>query len=516
MNRAIFWATGVAVSWLTMSVAWATPAGEGGVRPERATPPILPMIGTTPAPASVRLPGVDYKKPWVLSEEEALSLALRHSPRMQVARALVGEACGKRISGSASLGPQVNLNTAYSGYSRLSGAQLANSGSYSLVLEQLLWDCGRAESERDSLRASERQARYEQADVCAALVRDVRVAFYQLVAKRRLADVALANLDNRRSNLKMTRAKWEAGVGLPADVVRAESLVSTATLNVNAARAEWVAATIRLANLLGLDVLLPLDPIVPTELPPDNDCDDLHALAEVAYARRPDVLAARAKVEAAEHTLRAAEQANAPVLTATLGAVGRGNVYPAESSALVGGLELSWPLYDSGDKDGRVIAAAAVRDRQVAEFEQLKQDVAADIASCSVVLRTALGSLEAADNAETCSREAVRIAEGRYSAGIGTFLEVIDAQNSLLSSSNALVNALLAVWEARVQFDYAIGVSEFWLSSRMQSDQDSVPSTGIIVPAGGIVPVGGISHPDAHPDAPADAHPGAGQDQGAR
>jgi outer membrane protein len=283
----------------------------------------------------------------------------------------------------------------------------------------------------------------------------VRQAFHGLVAARDLAEVALANLQNQKGNLALARARWESGLGLPADVVRASSAVATATVNLNAARARQINAAVALNRLLGVDPRTALEPV--TGPLPSAGEGDLEVLIQEALEKRPEMVSAQRQIEAADHALRAARVNAAPSLAARAGLAARGQDYPPDSWYSLYGLEMEWPLVDSGATSGLVQEARALKDQAVARREVLRQDIASQIAQARVVLQVALDSLAAAEAAETDAREAVRIAEGRYGAGLGSFLEVLDAQSALLTASTQLVSARLAAWEARASFDRDLG-----------------------------------------------------------
>jgi len=342
-------------------------------------------------------------------------MALERQPDLRLPEADLRAARGRTVRSRAGLFPSVELQSSHLSQDSLSATGHSGESQASLDLEQLVFDFGKTSSEVASAQALEGAAEADLAAARAEVATRVRLAFHGLVAARELAEVALSNLENQRRNLALTRARWESGLGLPADVVRASSAVATATVNLNAARAREANQGVALARLLGQDPRLRLEPVC-HELP-DGDQTDLEALIQEALPRRPEMQAVLHEIEAARHALRAAQAHKAPALSAQAGL-----------------------------------------DRSLARHDVVCQDVASEIVVSGISLGVALDSLTAAQAARSDALESVRIAEGRYAAGLGSFLEVLDAQSALLTSSNQLAAARLAAWEARAEFDRAIGL----------------------------------------------------------
>lgn len=432
----------------------------------QGTPPVPLRVEQAPAPSEVRLPEAPEPGPeGLLTVEEAVRIALERQPDLRIPAAEVRAAEGRTTQARSDLLPSIDLNTGYLSQTAL-GASTGGAGAdrirllggsqASLILNQLLWDFDRTNS-RVGANRSRQGAR--EADLAAARAdaeRDVRQAFHQFVAFTDLADVSRANLENQRRNVALARARWESGLGLPADVVRAETAVATSTVSLNAALAQAANARVRLARRMGLDPRTDLRP-APVPLPAGVEGDLNEVIAE-ALRRRPEMRSAEREVEAASYALRAAHAADAPALSASAGVTSRGQDYPPDSWFMQYGLSLTWPIFDAGLTAGLVEEGEALLEAAEARLEAQGDDVVEEVLQAHVLLQTALDSLAAAAAGEANARESVRIAEGRYAAGLGTFLEVLDTQAALLTASNQHVQARLAALSARAAFDRAAGL----------------------------------------------------------
>lgn len=448
--------------WLALLVVLAMQGTAAG----QTTPPVPIRTQPVPPPAEIRLP-LPPEDPGVgrVTLEEAVRVALARQPDLRIPAAGVQAAAGRTVQARSGLLPSVNLNTGYTQQTPLSDTsdpsaanRVRQSGGSqaSVVLNQLLWDFNRTNSEVGAARWTElaAEALYQAARADAAL--EVKQAFYELEGQEGLARVAEDNLENQRRNLALARARWESGLGLPADVVRAETAVAAATVNLNAARARTAGSRVRLARLMGIDPRTPLE-VEPEPLEPIPE-GDLNAAIDEALGRRPEMLAAERDVRAGEYALRAASVNAAPALNASAGVTSRGQNYPPDTWFVQYGVALSWPLIDSGFTEGLVQEAEANLEAAQARRDVVRQDLVSEVLQAWVQLDTALQSLQAAEAGEANAREAVRIAAGRYAAGLGDFLDVLDAQNAWLNASNGLVQARLTAGQARAAFERALGL----------------------------------------------------------
>src|SRR5205085_505483 len=108
----------------------------------------------------------------------------------------------------------------------------------------------------------------------------VKQAFYTYTQDQGLVTVNEEDVANRQSQLALARARLNSGLGLPSDVVTAETAVSAAVLNLNIARNNADLARVNLALLMGIDPRTPIQPAATGEPPfPSNDVTGLVNLA---------------------------------------------------------------------------------------------------------------------------------------------------------------------------------------------------------------------------------------------
>ncbi|HZO88326.1 MAG TPA: TolC family protein [Chthonomonadaceae bacterium] len=465
---------------LLISVAISAGLASNGAAQQ--TPPIAPNIQTTPLPPPVGLPAPPAPPPAdvpsrPLTADEAALIALRHQPNVTVARANVAAAQGRTQQVRAGLLPNLSLSAGYTHQETLAteGGSITAAGGgttggttgttgttgafpgyqAAVTVRQLLFDFNHTRDLVRQAQALERTATATLTRVQADLVLQVKQAFYNYVQNVRLVDVNTANVRNRQAQLDLAQARLRAGLGLPSDVVRAQTAVADAIFTLNQAQNSASVARASLALLMGIDPRTPID-VTDTGEPPIAT-NDVNALVTTALAQRPEVQEARSTVQAAQYGVGAARTTNAPSFGANLSLFTRGANFPPGNDFFSVGVSVAFPLYDAGLTAGLVKEARATLESAQAQLTNTQLTVTSDVSQAYLNLRTAEQRVTTADAEVANAEESVRLAEGRYRAGLGTFLDVLDAQTSLLTARTNRVNAQTAVNQARAALTRAIG-----------------------------------------------------------
>ncbi|MEB3197895.1 MAG: TolC family protein [Candidatus Sericytochromatia bacterium] len=370
-----------------------------------------------------------------LTLEQAVSLALSHQPQLARARAdLAGARAGVRQAEGV-LGPQLSLATSYQlGPARQNvnqvGVPVTNLGTYAagLSADQLLFDFGqgwrRAQASASQAEAQARNVRGTEQEV----VLQVRTAYFAAQASEALLGVARDTVANRQRQEGRVRSLVEVGSRAPIELAQATRDLARARLDLINADSGLQLARAQLAQAMGRP---PADGfrLAPASMPPvAGEEHPLAALVAEALANRPDVAALEARVQAQLLTLEAAERATLPGLRASAGAGTNGSPVGTPNNFWNLGVGLSWPLYTSGQREAQAEASRASLEAVRAEAEGLRQQVRLAVGQAQLRVATARAATQAADAATQAAWRQLQLAEGRYAAGLGSILELGDAQ----------------------------------------------------------------------------------------
>ena len=306
---------------------------------------------------------------------------------------------------------------------------------------------GRNREALASARATVQAAEADKAAARLALAVAVARAYFQLNLSYAFLDVTQANLAQQVSILDLTRQRVAAGLENTARVKQSEGQVALVRASVDATQANIdttrnaIAALVGVGPDRGLDLQrphlnAPANIVLPSTLPVD------------LLGRRPDVTAARWRVEAAARGVAASEAAFYPnvnlVAFAGLQAVGLSKLFDANDAIVGGGPAFSLPVFNRGQLRGALEAQQAQYDLSVGQYNQSLIDAIHDVADVMTnwaaidkVTADARVALEAAQNSYQLTRE-------RYSAGLDNYLSVLSAENQVF-----LAQALIAELQSR-------------------------------------------------------------------
>ncbi|MCX6344799.1 MAG: TolC family protein [Armatimonadetes bacterium] len=432
------------------------------------TPPIQPKIQETPLPPRVEIAAPANRPADVpnrpLTADEAAAIALYHQPSISTARAAAEAAQGRVGQVRAGLLPSLNAGTSYTNTaispSTSSGGPVgtASSSGYQVTanIRQLVFDFSHTRDLVNQAAAQHTAANANIGKVQADVVFQVKQAFYAYAQNQRLASVNEANLRNQQSHLASAQARLDAGLGLPADVVRAETAIANATFNLSLARNNASVAAVKLAQLMGIDPRTPIETADAGE-PRSSGVNDLNALVDTALKQRPEMQQLQSTLQAASFGVKAAKTGDNPSIGATVGWLQRGSAFPPDKNSLTYGVSLQWTPFDAGLTKGRIKEAQANLQTQQSAYEAQIQAIVSEVSQAYLNMITAEQRIKTSDAEVANAEEGLRLTDGRYISGLGTFLDVLDAQTALLTAKTNRVNAQSAVDQARAAMARAVG-----------------------------------------------------------
>ena len=184
----------------------------------------------------------------------------------------------------------------------------------------------------------------------------------------------------------------------------------------------------------------------------------LDALVGESHAHRPYILAQQDTIAAAEATAREHSWRWSPTLSA-FGNVRLQNYtgFSGDKYAWALGLELDWVVYDGGVRDAQRHLAQAQRREAEARLELIDDSVSDEVANAHGSLETKRKGVGSAQRAVELARETLRLVRAQYEAGTAKQLDVLQAQDVLVSAEVGLAQAHFDVALADLQLRRATG-----------------------------------------------------------
>lgn len=409
-----------------------------------------------------------------LNLQEVVNRALCNNPQTRVAWAnSLVQAAQVGVSKSAYL-PSVNLNAADNHSSGTNPG--ANQRSVGATFSYLLYDFGsRSASLKNShelLTAAIATQNSTVQSVFLATVQD----YYRVQENSAALDAALESERASRESFDAAAARYTIGSATPADKLQAQTAYSQATLNRITADGNLRNAQGTLANIIGLDAnrtvaLIPAN----TLAIPENFEGNISTLIEQARQHRPDLQAAAAQVKAAQASADAARAAGRPTVSLTASS-NQYNYSGINSNGSLVGINLSVPLFSGFNTTYQVRAAEAQVDARKAQLEQIHLQVALDVWTAYQNLTTATQSLRTSAVLLDSAQQSAQVALGRYKAGVGSMLDVLNAQSALASARQQRIQSTFNWNVSRATLAQAMGSLDAGLLQTLSDDR--VQKTG--------------------------------------
>jgi outer membrane protein len=437
------------------------PAGPPGA------PPTTPATPTTSAPPVSTSTGPPQVVGRLLSLDEAVAIGLATQPQIQ-ARLYDYAAARYRVNQAlAPLLPQLtgtvtatrSLQTILSTSSTTlittpvqSNRQLSDTVFGQVALSQLLFDFGKTMAATDAARKLATVA-LESIELQRQLIAlAVREAYTNINFSQRLIAVARQSFDRAQLNLRSARGFFEVGTRPKSDVARAEVDVANARVEIIRARNAERLARVALNTAMGIDVDIPTQ--IQDNLLYEPVQFDRQQLRAEALRQRPEHRQTKLQVEVTEAQTRQAFRNFFPNISAT-GAYGGTQSELNEFWSL--GLTLSWTLFDGGNLIAKHQEAKANLDAARARVKASELDIIQNVEQAEISAEEAQERIQAAQAAVASAEENFRLAQGRFDAGVGTILELTDAQLALTQSQNTETQALSDFRIALYRLDRALG-----------------------------------------------------------
>ncbi len=412
-------------------------------------------VSQEPMAAPCQPPSADT----LLTLTQVVDEALCHNPRTREAWANARAQASLAGVAQAAYLPSLNASLGIGRrYSEMEGNnQNAEQNTASLTLSYLLYDFGgRAANLENSRQLLEALLATQDATRQNVFLSALQ-AFYQVHATEAAVQAARESEQAAQESFKAAEARYLAGAATPADKLQAQTAYSQAMLNRIKAEGNFKNAQGVLANVMGRDAYTPVR-LMPIEarFPEQRFEQNLETLVAMAKARRPDLLAAEARYKAAQASIAAVRAEGMPALS--LGITPSYQSLDGVSSQTGSlGLTLNIPLFTGFANSYQIRAAEARLEASAAQREQLAQQVALDVWQAYQNLITATHALRTTADLLASALASEQVALGRYKAGVGNILDLLNAQSALANARLQRIQSAFDWHIARASLAQAMG-----------------------------------------------------------
>jgi efflux transporter, outer membrane factor (OMF) lipoprotein, NodT family len=422
-----------------------------GPRPVPAAPESL-ASGASFADAAGAWPVEGWWQEWGDSQLDTLiAEGLAGSPDIAAAAARVRAADALAQQAGAALMPRLGAEASAGGVQQSKtmgippqfvpdGIQDSGHVAATFSFDLDLW--GRNRAALAAATSEAEAARVDAAQARLILTTGVAAAYADLAGQYAALDVAREALRVRSASAQLSANRTRAGLDNQASASQADSRVASARADI-AALEEAIALTRnRIAALVGAGPDRGRTIDRPKLAAPTVD---LPAGAGIELiGRRPDIVAARLRAEAAAKRIDVARADFYPniSLTALVGfqSLGLGNLFAAGSKYGSGGAAITLPIFEGGRIEGRYRGARADYEAAVARYDGTLVAALRDVAD--IVASRAATAQQLADRraALAAAATAANLAGLRYRAGLDNQLVQLTAEDSMVALSRSVAD----------------------------------------------------------------------------
>lgn len=388
--------------------------------------------------------------------QKLIHIALQENNDLLIAAARVQETWARYGIDRSNLYPQIGA--------QIGGIATNVTDSYSLLLAVPNWEIdffGRLRALTEAARRDYLASEESQRAVYVSLIGEVASTYLQLRDFDQQLAIARATLKTREESLRLVRRRFEVGIVSRVDVAESEVLVAGAKETVASLEREVAKTENRLSVLIGRPPdAIPRGQTLPDQIfPPEVPAGLPSALLE----RRPDILSAEQKLIASNAKIGAARSLFFPSIKLT-------GLFGGSSTELInftneGSLREQWlvsggisqPIFTAGKLTSNLDLQKA---RNQVAIEQYKQSVlkALEEVNNALVAHQRYGEQKRAqEEAVAAERVRYRLVKARYFIGYSNFLQVLDADRSLLEAEFKLSELQRKYLDSVVQLYKALG-----------------------------------------------------------
>jgi outer membrane protein TolC len=399
----------------------------------------------------------------VLTLNQCIEIAMKKNPNIvasvntvEVSRSRVGEARSNYY-------PQVSAQAAYS---RINNPSTAITGvitvnneynlyTSSVTLNQNIIDFGRTSAQVDISKYNLESSRSDLNTTQDTIILNVKQAYYGVLQTKRNRDVAADVIKQFQLHLDQAKGFYDVGTKAKIDVIKAEVDLSNAQLSLINAENAFKIARVTLNNVMG------------TPDTPEYEIEDnlsfqrytitLEEATSRAFENRPDLKSIVVKREAAETNIGLARTGHYPVLSGNASYNWSGESTTAIERGWTAGVVLTVPLFSGFLTSHQVAEARSNLYILQANEESLRQQILLDVRQAYLNLQAAEASISTAELAAKQAKENLDLANGRYSAGVGSPIEVSDAFATYVTAQANHTSALANYRIAQANIEKAMG-----------------------------------------------------------
>ena len=413
-----------------------------------------------------------------LTIEQCIQIALEHQPLIRASEGAIITSNSEYTSVNSIRFPLVQLeggafltnNTVQ--FSNAIGSttpEIDNKGTIvpftRLTFKQQLYDFGRTDralrAKRKLITAANMGLDLIKSDVSV----NVRIAYYNYMLALKVVAINEERVAQSQQHLAKAKSFFEIGTISDSEVSQAELNLSNSELELINARGQAKLAQIQLNNSMGVTGIVPFAKHykLVSELSYIPFTADLAEAIGISIDNRKDILAADLKLKATRSTLSAAKSRYYPIISASGGLGPYIKRLEEEDRRQINlnytfGINLNWPIFQGLSVNADIAEAQGNIRIAESQLSVRKQKAIQEVQEAYHLVKLKEESYKGTEKIVAQANRSRALAKGRYDTGLGSAIEVMDANVAVANSKITQTRALHEYHIALVNFQKAVGI----------------------------------------------------------
>ncbi len=446
---------------------------------------------------------MSVEKHAVLNIKDCINLALQNSPNIKKARYNYGIAKGNVGIAKSGYFPTIGIGTGYNLSDSHTNRYNTSSDVYSAEanINQLIWNFGKTNANIRMYNFNRIAALYDFNDIVLETIFGVKTNYFGVLAAKATMDINRANVQINERNYQRTKAYFDEGIRSKIDLVNAEVYLSDSRVTLVESEKQYQNALVKLNNSMyvafapeyeieNTETFNFTNNLAPVSLERIDEKSDLSTppkgvsdafltsqvekidilenykfepfpytfeeSVKLAYKNRPDLMALDALLKAMKESLKYTKREYLPEISASAG-YGYRDMYNTNSFNV--GVNLSTSVNIKGEKH-RIDNAKIQVKMAENDIEQAKQDIYFEVQNLYINMVQLEKQIPLLAVKVKQTLENFELADGRYSVGLGDYIELQDAK---VNYNNAQVSYVQTVYNynvARANLEKAIALPQ--------------------------------------------------------
>jgi len=360
--------------------------------------------------------------------------------------------------------PSVNSSgSAGRTYSKDMSGDFTGTNSFRLGLDAS-WEAdlfGRVKRSIESADANLEATEESYRDILVSLLSEVALNYIEVRSYQAQLLVAESNLKSQEETYNITKWRYQAGLTTELDVENASKNLEQTRSQIPSLKNSLEQAKNRIAVLLGsepgaldseLDEYKPV-PVPPNEIAPGIPADLLR--------RRPDLRKAERELAAQTAKIGVAEAERYPKISLSgdigLSALALGDLFSSDSLSTGVNSGISWPVYDAGRIMKNIEIQYAAQEQKLIAYRAALLIALEDVENAMTSYTYDLARRESLLKASESAEQAAETSRAQYSSGLIDFQSVLEAESTLLTFQNNVVQSDVQIIKDLIGLYKALG-----------------------------------------------------------